>query len=684
MFYKKYLILATLFFYFLFIPNLVQAASLQDYWQGKASFKLLNKFSFPTDGKNSWKALNTGMDLKVVGDTWYLFTREYGFKPKPSYCKYDYARLVVRYSKDKGKTWSKKTVVIEPKKGTPYECAAADSHAYYDKSLNKWQLLYQCLDRNGWNVCYSFKKGSDPVGNYTTPNINPVVKSFQLFSKINPKVGVEGTPEFIYKDAQGFYIVTMHGYDGKNGYRGVFKTKDFINWEVLPKNPIYSKNDCNKIPFKWGSGGCVGGGQASTLYENGYYYMLIESFDKNLACSPGQNWVYNLLRTKDLSNVSWEYPPFGGILLPAYNQDNDASCGVQYARIFKDKGDTYLIVARTFRNYKYIDSDYKTGIYLYKLIKNYPEAVYSFKYIQPKDSILISDTVSQNNLVATVSSKLNWQKSILNKNKTILRVKYTSPDSFIMLPNNPLFNLKDTSSLDLRIQLDLSRVPKSGSAFIIGKPESYYLELYKDAGLCGWFWSEANKAENVCINYGSYLGDFISPGSGLHTLRLTLNNSVASLYIDDVLKASKKLSFSKLKKGGIFRVGSAKKFEKNGYFQAFTGDIYWFSFGLNSYNGTPVDFKDTFEKKPENPSDSSYKVDLDFDGKPNTLKDAIILARYLFKYPGYYCTVNSDCSSKNICINTACLPKNASFKDFPYDVNNDGKVNLIDLFYILK
>ena len=53
---------------------------------------------------------------------WYIFHREYGFQPQqqPSYCKADYARILVRTSTDKGLTWSNGSVVVTPAPNTPY------------------------------------------------------------------------------------------------------------------------------------------------------------------------------------------------------------------------------------------------------------------------------------------------------------------------------------------------------------------------------------------------------------------------------------------------------------------------------------------------------------------------------------------------------------------------------------
>ena len=63
---------------------------------------------------------NVGFQFVTMEDgTWYLFHREYAFEPQPSYCKADYARIVVLKSTDQGKTWLDKTVIVTPVPNTP-------------------------------------------------------------------------------------------------------------------------------------------------------------------------------------------------------------------------------------------------------------------------------------------------------------------------------------------------------------------------------------------------------------------------------------------------------------------------------------------------------------------------------------------------------------------------------------
>ena len=64
--------------------------------------------------------MNVGFQLvtRVINgvDTWFLFHREYAFSPAPAYCQYDFARIVVRNSTDRGLTWSDKVGEKEKEK----------------------------------------------------------------------------------------------------------------------------------------------------------------------------------------------------------------------------------------------------------------------------------------------------------------------------------------------------------------------------------------------------------------------------------------------------------------------------------------------------------------------------------------------------------------------------------------
>jgi hypothetical protein len=84
---------------------------LEDFWNKEAHFEFISKARFPTSPGGEFAA-NVGFHFvpRIVNgvDTWFLFHREYFFSPQPSYCQYDFARIVVRNSTDQGRTWSDK------------------------------------------------------------------------------------------------------------------------------------------------------------------------------------------------------------------------------------------------------------------------------------------------------------------------------------------------------------------------------------------------------------------------------------------------------------------------------------------------------------------------------------------------------------------------------------------------
>jgi hypothetical protein len=294
----------------------------------------------------------------------YLFHREYYFRtPQPSYCKADYARVVVRASQDGGRTFGSSSIVVGPVEGTPYECAIVDGAAFYDRDTKSWLYLGQCLARDEvWNMCLFSLTGSvSPMaGRFTPMANNPVVRSGELWSRIcsttrpshcDPAgMGSEGTPDIVLKDAAGFYYVTFHGWDPQQdkSARGVAKTADFVHWitngEHLPGDAIFTSTDCDPWRIQWASGGCVGGGEGSILLAGDFMYELIEAPDISLGCltTPGeQNWVLGLLRApagEFLPTGMWQGLGSNPFVVPVQK----IGCYIQYHRLFWFNGTMHL------------------------------------------------------------------------------------------------------------------------------------------------------------------------------------------------------------------------------------------------------------------------------------------------------------------------------------------------------
>lgn len=583
-----WLVLGLVLLFFLHSPvdKSVKAANslptLEDFWNGQAFFEFKNKFAFPTEGGDQWAWLgaNWGTDLVVKDGTWYIFTREFLLRSqKPSYCPGDVARIVVRQSTDRGRTWGNRTVIIEPSEGKPYECNATDGDAYFDSQTSTWHYLFQCMKRdNRWHVCHATKQGNNPLGRFDDNPANPVIKNGDLWKRIcdtssddcyniakgSPLgyVGDEGTPEIIEKRDDAFYV-TFHGYDGLNGYRGITRTRDFLNWELVNSDAIFDKNDCQVWNVPWKNPGCIGGGEATVLKDSGFYYMLIEAADTNLFCTENQNWVFGLLRSPNLEATKWENMADNQSAIIFNSQEKQANgntvpCGVQYGRLFKDSDkQIYLLVSRMGAKH---DFDSVTGIYLYQLKKSSPFALYKFKE-GPKHIYTNSDIISRGNFEAQTSN-VQWINGILDGTYSL---DFNGINSYVEMPDNPLFNLKEAFSL--KIRLLINQLPASGSALITGKIGSYWLELYKDGGLCIWVNEKTTgQNKNTCTNISSDVGQW-------HEYLASLDGSSLTLLKDGVWVNSTLIT-----KGGIaqsperFMVGRSSP-NPQGWYGSFNGSV---------------------------------------------------------------------------------------------------------------
>lgn len=368
-------------------------ATLEDYWNGKAEWKLYQKMPFTNTGwVNNPIGHGAGTHIEVVGDTWYLFSRKYypsGYNGCDTPPDSPPMGATVRKSLDKGKTWSSEVDVIVPKPGKAWECMAPpDGDTYYDSAENKWHFLFQCLAKTGgWKGCHLEKQGADPMGLFQETHPNPVISGKDIWSKICNEqnddcvkiagginnVWDEGTFDIFKFDGTYFYV-SFHGFDGLRGYRGIAKTKDFINWvagdelQGVPKDAIFDIDDQKNWREGWNAGGPTGGGAARIVAENNFYYMLVEGSDISLGCTDGQNWDWGLFRSQSLTNTSWEQFPLGNPIIYSSklpeNNGKAMACNASYAGIFKDSstGKYYLYVSRETK-----DSNF-AGIYFYELL----------------------------------------------------------------------------------------------------------------------------------------------------------------------------------------------------------------------------------------------------------------------------------------------------------------------------
>jgi hypothetical protein len=267
--------------------------------------------------------------------------------------------VLVRESRDKGRTWSNPVTAASPGAGAAGDgCAILDGSTFYDRSSGIWHLLAQCLDRNeqgGWSLCHYSRRAATPLGPFVADRANPVVRGGQLWTSIcagarkSCPSGIvdEGTPDIVEK-RDGQFIVTLHGYDGKTGkgYRAAAATPDFRKWSVtgdgLPGDAILTAAECSGWLV-----GCVGFGQATAIRSRGRIYIVAEAMDRSLLCQQDQRWTFALLRSKQ---SAWPRSGLGGWetfrvtpLLRPSNPDPKTPCQVAYARWLIDGSDTYLI-----------------------------------------------------------------------------------------------------------------------------------------------------------------------------------------------------------------------------------------------------------------------------------------------------------------------------------------------------
>jgi len=328
-------------------------------WNNTAHLNFVSKHQFPTTNSSpSTAGANVGFFFvpSPDGKILYLFHREYFFEPRPTYCKADYARILVRSSTDGGRTFSQNfTIVATPTPNSPFECAIVDGAAHFDANKGSWVYLGQCLARDHvWNMClFTLTNSVTPFGLYVPSGANPVVRSGQLWSRIctptrpahcNPAtMGSEGTPDIPYKDDEGYYYVTFHGWDPTHSQaaRGVAKTLDFVNWVThgagLAGDAIFTSLDCNQWKgVQWAAGGCVGSGEGTITVSGDFMYQLIEAPDITLGCETTigvQNWVLGLSRAPRgafLATGQWQQYAVSPLVVPIVK----SGCYIQYHRIF--------------------------------------------------------------------------------------------------------------------------------------------------------------------------------------------------------------------------------------------------------------------------------------------------------------------------------------------------------------
>jgi hypothetical protein len=385
-------------------------ATLNDYWNGTARWSFVRNWTEVMPGWSTDDDFSAGSHITAVQDPqtgqsiWYAFTRKWysgqlctfgpGHDGIPGTADDDKTVPMgtrVRKSTDKGVTWTAPVDIIIPTAGTPWACAGTDGDAYYDAPRSTWHYLFQCLGNSGgWKGCHLQRPITNPLGLFLqsqTPHANPVINGKDLWSRICNqsqdncvslpggvnRVYDEGTFNIFKYDGTSFWV-GFHGYDGVRGYRGIAKTTNFVTWvagdpnQGVPGDAMLDLRDASGWRETWNSGGPVGAGAGSILYENGYYYQISEFMDINLGCTHGQNWDWGMFRSTSLTNTTWSQYPFGNPIFysskaPEGPNGKSLWCNLQYARLFQDpvSGISYLTYGRRTN-----DKNFE-GIYLYEL-----------------------------------------------------------------------------------------------------------------------------------------------------------------------------------------------------------------------------------------------------------------------------------------------------------------------------
>lgn len=337
--------------------NLVtaDASTLDDLWRGNAHFEQVREVDWHGPGglqaeEASWFAVHAG--------SWYAFSRV-TIGPPGGQCPALRMKVVVRRSRDQGRTWSPAQVAVAPRRvGRGDGCAVLDGSSYFDASAATWHMLAQCLDSGAsprWSLCHYVRVGDSPMGPFVADPTNPVVRGGSLWSKICtgtpnscPHGTVdEGTPEIVSKTGRDF-LITFHGFAplSGRGFRGQALTRDFRQWRVtgagLLGAPILGSADC----AAW-LAGCVGTGATSTATTKHFTYLVAETMDKSLVCSSQQHWVFQLLRASrgpSPRSGSGIWQRFSDKpLLVAKNIDPATPCQIQYPHWIIDGDQVFLV-----------------------------------------------------------------------------------------------------------------------------------------------------------------------------------------------------------------------------------------------------------------------------------------------------------------------------------------------------
>lgn len=409
-------------------PVVPTAATLSEYWDGKADWELhafYPKTQYAFDAGDGGYGAGTKIAVGPDGN-WYWFHRT--LNSPGNDCSEQpllATSTVMRKSTDKGATWGPRSVVVAALPNTPWSCDATDGDAIWTGT--KWAYLFQCRTRPSnvimggpfFNICLVWNDSPDPTqGTWYADAVNPVMGDGtvgtdfrQLYdpwfdicdapeddcvSQTGGQPGAVnqvGTPSiFTIPSEPGWFFVDIHGIDYRSQvqkgyqYTGIIKTQDFRTYLAgggpnLPTDAIFDRADT----FDWREPSptwdtlTVGGGGGAVFHnpQDGRVYLVTESSDGGYpgACFNATAMDVGILRADSPAETTWDQPTLPGRENPIiYSQQTLLSdepfpfrCYPGYVSLFQDPstGETFLTLLR-----RSSEEDTREGVYVYKLGHN--------------------------------------------------------------------------------------------------------------------------------------------------------------------------------------------------------------------------------------------------------------------------------------------------------------------------
>lgn len=203
-----------------------------------------------------------------------------------------------------------------------------------------------------------------------------------------------------------------------------------------------------------------------------------------------------------------------------------------------------------------------------------PIANYPFR----EGSGIFTDGIAKNgSVVFGLRSQLNnvsWTGGIstggFDPSSGKFALSFNGQNSYVQMPDNPVFNLKD--KVTLKFRLKLRSLPTGNSVDIVGKRPSYWFEIYKD-GSCHFWINRTGDGGQAISSFGGCL----DPNYDLNRwieFKGVYDGTKAHLFKDGVGRGSKTFSSSQplVQSTTPLTLGARKPLD-GGYGGSFNGDL---------------------------------------------------------------------------------------------------------------